>query len=274
MTTFHVRSLVARLGTGILAAGMLGGPAVFLAPRALAADEPPDGEDLEAKIKAKMQEILKLMRENGKAILDASQGGGARPKGVEVTPPPPEGQPPSGTPPSGTPPPGGNPPPGGKEGTEPGGTGTDVRQRMEELLKQLSSKGTAGAIPKELEALVRMIPKKSSSSSSGSPPPEPGERKPGDKPKDDPSKQDPSKDPKENPERDPKPKDGDKPPPDGDKAPPRDDDTPPWALELPPEVRRIALNASPESVPEPFRARFIRYQKWLQERASKGRDAR
>lgn len=273
MNPIDFRPLVRHLGTGLLAAGLLAVPASLLAPTARAADEPPSGEeDLQAKIQKKMQEILRLMRENGKAILDASQGGGGRPKGVEVTPPPTDGSPPPGS----TPPPGGTPPPRGKEGTEPGGAGTDVRRRMEDLLKQLSSQGGAGAIPKELEELVRMIPRKSSSSSDGSPPPESGERKPGGKPKDpqDDPKKDPSKDPKENPERDPKPKDGDKPPPDGGKDTPRADDTPPWALELPPEVRTIALNASPESVPERFRAKFIRYQKWLQERASKARDGR
>lgn len=273
MTTFHVRSLARRLGAGLVAAGLLGVPAAFLAPRAHAADEPPpEGEDLQAKIQQKMQEILRLMRENGKAILDASQGGGARPKGVDVTPPPPDG-----TPPSGTPPPGVTPPPGGMEGSEPAGSGEDVRRRMDELLKQMGSGGAAGAIPKELEELVRMIPRKSSNSSDGSPPPEPGSRKPGEKPKDpqdDPSKKDPSKDPKESPERDPKPKDGDKPPPDGAKEPPREDDTPPWAAELPPEVRRVALNASPEKVPERYRSLLIRYQKWLQERAAKSRDGR
>lgn len=133
---------------------------------ARAEDPPHGGGDVQAKIEEKMKEILRLMRENGKMILDVSKGGTEKPKGVEVTPPP--------TPPSmaegspsgaGTPPGGGTPPPEGNGGGDPG---AEVRRRMEELLEQAGQ--TGAAIPRALEELVRMIPRsKSKSKPDGSP---------------------------------------------------------------------------------------------------------
>ena len=239
---------------------------------ARAEDPPHGGGDVQAKIEEKMKEILRLMRENGKMILDVSKGGTEKPKGVEVTPPP--------TPPSmaegspsgaGTPPGGGTPPPEGNGGGDPG---AEVRRRMEELLEQAGQ--TGAAIPRALEELVRMIPRsKSKSKPDGSPPQDPKARKPREKPE--PGEQDPKdaekSDPKD-PNRDPKPKEGDKPPPDGEKSDPQSDDTPPWMAELPPEARRSILNADPERVPAQYRELMIRYQKWLAERAAKAKDGR
>ena len=116
------------------------------APRAALAEEggPDEGsggnEELERKIKAQMDKILRLMRENEKALLEAASRGGKKPAGVDVTPPdaPPamEGaQPSAGTPPS---------------------EGGQVRREIDELIRLTTQNG--GTIPKELEELVKMIP--------------------------------------------------------------------------------------------------------------------
>lgn len=158
-------------------------------------------------------------------------------------------------------------------GTPGGEAGAEVRRRMDEIIDKSGKTGVA--IPKELEELIRMIPKKSSSSppdGSGQGEPKPRDGAPKPKPQDG----DPKKDGNEtnkDPKRDPKERD-DKPPPEGDKGDPVLDDTPPWALELPAESRQHALNADPEKVPPKYRDLMIRYQKWLLERAAKARDGR
>jgi hypothetical protein len=138
----HPRLLRAALPLGlVLALGGLAGPL----PSARAEDGP-DGEQgaesLEAQIKAQMEKILRLMRDNEKTLLEASVVGGRRPEGVDVQPPAgPESGAKGETPPAGT-----TPPPSGE----------DARRKMEELLK--ASQQRAGSIPGELENLVKMIP--------------------------------------------------------------------------------------------------------------------
>ncbi len=259
-----------------LAIGLVGVPT-----RSVRADDPPpEGGDPQAKVEAKMKEIVRLMRENGQAILEASKGGTSKPKGVTVEPPP--------APPGGVAPPGGTPPPpdgtsGGMEGGAPGGTsdgpngsgpGGEIRRRMEEIVEQASK--TSASIPRAIEELIRMIPKKKSgppSGGSGQPGSDPrGQRDPN-KPGGDEPKTGEKDEPKPS-ERDPKSRDGDKPPADAERDRPKDDDTPAWAAELPPEVRRSAVNADLEKVPPEYREKLIRYQKWLLERAAKARDGR
>lgn len=269
--THHARPHRAAFATliGALALGSVTAPS-----RPARADEPPpEGGDVQAKIEAKMKEILRLMRENGQAILEASKGGTEKPKGVTVTPPEPPRSDGATPPPDG--PSGGmdGGMAGGSTGTEPG-AGGEIRRRMEEIVEQANK--TGAAIPRELEELVRMIPKKKSGPpSDGPPPPDSESRKPGDKPNPgdgDPKKKDGKDDPKPG-ERDPKNR-GDKPPPDGENGRPREDDTPPWIAELPAEVRRSVLNADPAKVPPEYRDLLIRYQKWLLERAAKAKDGR
>jgi hypothetical protein len=143
--------------TALLAAGCL----FVAAPYARAADEP-GPEDPRAKLKAQVEKILKLMRENETALLEASMAGGAAPKGPDVkvpeVPPAPgaPGAPPETSPP-GTPPPSG----AGSEGTPSGGgsagtRGEEIRKRLDEIIKGQQS--GSSQIPEELAELVRMIP--------------------------------------------------------------------------------------------------------------------
>ena len=163
---------------------------------------------------------------------------------------------------------------GGTTGAEPGVGGEEIRRRMEEILEQ--AKKTGAAIPKEIEELIRMIPKKKMGPPSGGPgQPESesrGQRDPN-KPKDGEPKTGEKDDPKKG-DRDPKNHDGDKPPPDGEKERPKGDDTPPWLAELPPEVRQSIVNSDPAKVPPEYRDRLIEYQKYLIEHAAKARDGR
>ena len=78
------------------------------------------------------------MKENEAALLEASRGSGKKPEGPDVKPPEAGMQP--------------EKPP---EGAPPAGRGEEVRKRIEELLKTTTEKG--GAIPKEIEELIKMI---------------------------------------------------------------------------------------------------------------------
>jgi hypothetical protein len=90
------------------------------------------------------------MRENERAILEAAQGSGREPKGVDVTPPEtPPAPPPPGADGQGTKGRGGGGPPSGEKGES-------IRRRMEELIEGTGTRGQR--IPVELEELVRMIP--------------------------------------------------------------------------------------------------------------------
>lgn len=139
------------------------------APRAVRAEEP---SDLERKIKEQMEKVLRLMRENEEALLKASQQGGATPKGPDIPipplPPAPAGGAPQG---SGGGAAGGGAGGAGQGGAGQGGTGQGgagqggagsgeagegARVALEELLKVLREGG--GAIPGEIESLMRMLP--------------------------------------------------------------------------------------------------------------------
>ena len=119
--------------------------AALLAPpsRALA-DGPAEGGDadsLKREIQAQAEKIVRLMRENEKALLEASRGSGKKPAGVDVGPIEPGGAREGAAAPAGT---------GLPQG------GDEVRRRLEDLLKASQEKGAT--IPKELEELVKMIP--------------------------------------------------------------------------------------------------------------------
>ena len=244
----------------------LAGLALFATPRSVrAADEGEEGaKSIEEKLKAQMEKVLRLMRENQKALLEAARGTGKQPGPVDV--PIPDGaggmggQGGDGGMVGGRPPEGGTPPPGGR--------GDEIRKRMEEILKTTEQSG--GAIPKELEELVRMIPRQSGSGQGGPPPPPGSPRKPGEgpKPEDDKDKEGEKKDPQDGSKDDKKPEDqrGNDKPPEGETGPKRNDEAPPWLLELPEEQRRIITGGSIEKVPERYRALVERYQKWLAEK--------
>ena len=139
--------------TALLAAGCL----TVAAPYARAADEA-GPEDPRAKLKAQVEKILKLMRENETALLEASMAGGAAPKGPDVkvpdvppapgAPGAPETPPPSGAGSEGT--------PSGSGSGSAGTRGEEIRKRLDEIIKGQQS--GSNRIPDELAELVRMIP--------------------------------------------------------------------------------------------------------------------
>ena len=209
------------------------------------------GESIEQKIKAQIEKIIKLMRENEKALLEASRGSGKKPDGVEVKPPDVPGME--------------SPPP--PDGTAPPLRGDDVRKRLDELLK--TSQGSGASIPKELEELVKMIPTRSGQGQGqNQPDPNPGESgstKPRDGNRQD--KPEDGKDPKgaQKPES-PAKKPGDKTagkPPDGEKSDPLHDDAPPWLVNLPEEYRSMITSGDTEHVPQRYRHLVEAYAKWL-----------
>ena len=143
--------------TALLAAGCIS----LAAPLARADDAPPP-DDLKAQVKAQVEKILKLMKENETALLEASMAGGAAPKGPDVkvpdVPPAPGAPGSPETPPPGAPPPSGA---GGAEGTPsgsgtPGTRGEEIRKRLDEIIK--GQQAGSSRIPEELAELVRMIP--------------------------------------------------------------------------------------------------------------------
>jgi hypothetical protein len=233
----------------------------------------PDGEGeepqtLEQKIMAQMEKVLRLMRENEKALLEATRGSGKKPTGVEFTPPvaPESGMaaPEAGmaSPEAGmeAPPPSA-PPSGGEE----------IRKRIDELLKISGEKGAQ--IPRELEELVKMIPIMGWGGGGQSEPkpddgtePQPREgRQP--KPEDGGGKPETNQEPKD-PARKPEERTGK--PPEGEKGDETRPDVPPWAVNLPPEIVSRITSGDTESVPPQYRWVIEKYQKWLTENV-KGR---
>jgi hypothetical protein len=231
----------------------------LLAPRALAEEgEGPGGEtqDLQQKLEEQMKKIVRLMRENEAALLEASRGGSADPKAVDVRPP--DGS-------AGSPPPSGTPP----EGAPPPQRSEEIRRKMDELIRGSTERGRS--IPKELEELVKMIPLTESNS-----PPQGGETPE-------------SEARRRREEQAKKPEDGEKRPQDGDpqrdkdpKTPPKEDkptppsdparaDVPPWLAELPDEVRRRVQAGDFEAVPAKYRKLVEEYLKTLNEQAGKTR---
>lgn len=109
------------------------------------------GQDVKAKIKAKMEKILELMKANEKALIEMSVGKDAKPKRVDIDVPPPDGAA-SGS--SGS---GGDAGSSGTSGSSgsSGAEGASAAEKLEQLLRDMQSGGT---IPKELKELVEMIP--------------------------------------------------------------------------------------------------------------------
>jgi hypothetical protein len=225
---------------------------LFPGGRARADDGPEGAESIEQKIKAQLEKIVRLMKENEQALLEASRGSGKKPEGPEVKPPeaPPAME--------GAPPPEGTPPPAER--------GEDIRKRIEELLKTTQEKG--GAIPKEIEELIKMIPKKSGNPQD-QPDPNPEKNQDGEarkrnekppedgkEPKDPNKPEDPAKKPYETSESKP---------PEGDKGDPARNDLPPWIVGLPPETQRKIMNGDTKDVPPEYRSLVERYLKWLNE---------
>ncbi len=96
-------------------------------------------QDTKAKIKAKMEKILKLMKANEKALLALSSNKDAKTVRVGVDVPPPEGA--SGN--------------AGTDGSEGSSASGEITKKLEELLKAQKS---SGEIPGEMKKLVEMIP--------------------------------------------------------------------------------------------------------------------
>jgi uncharacterized membrane protein YgcG len=115
--------------------------------------------DLERKLKEQIQKVLKLMKENEDALLQASTQGGKAPQGPQVPVPPPgsQGQGGAGGASGGGGPEGGGTAGGtGSDGAGPGAAGEGARASLDELLKALREGG--GAIPGEIENLIKMMP--------------------------------------------------------------------------------------------------------------------
>ena len=143
-----------------IAYGLL--PALLLALAATPASaEDGAGQDTKAKIKAKMEKILELMKANEKALIEMSVGKDAKPKRVDIDVPPPDGASSSSSGGSGSSGSGGAGSGGagssgaGGEGAAGGATGIGAAKKLEELMRDMQAGGT---IPGELKQLVEMIP--------------------------------------------------------------------------------------------------------------------
>ena len=125
----------------VAAAALLCAALSMFAPRAFADGAPPegDGPSIEEQIKAQIAKIVKLMRENEAALLDASLGTGTKPGPVDVKPLDPTAK--ESTP---------------SEATAPTLKGEEIRTRLDGLLK--TSQTSSAAIPSEIDELLRMIP--------------------------------------------------------------------------------------------------------------------
>lgn len=230
-------------------------------------DESP--EAVQQKIKAQMEKILRLMRENQQALLEASLRGGEKPKGPEMVPPDsPDAPAMDGGGGGQAPPPEGSvpPPSGGSGDGSAGEAGEKAKRAVEELIK--TTQATGGAIPGELETLLRMIPTQGGGGGGGGDPSEDAERRKemGEQP-------DP-KDGRKSPEKDPSdanPKPGEQPPPEAEKGRPPPDAPPAWWTSLPDSVRQAIVSGRTEDVPPRYRSRIQAYRKWLAEQATRAR---
>lgn len=223
-------------------------------------------EAVAAKIKAQMEKVIQLMRENQKALLEASLGSGKKPEGADVEPPetpkapdaPPSGEGGEGGMAGGPPPPpGGTPPAGG-----PSGKGDEARRAIDELIR--TTQTTGGAIPNELEELVRMIPTQGGGGGSG------GDPSAGGDPRRDlpnPDEEHAGKDPKDGDKKRDKPDPNETPPPEADKGPAAESGPPAWFTSLPDTVRRAIVSGKTDDVPPRYRSRIELYRKWLAKQA-------
>ncbi len=164
----RVGSLAAACLLAVLAVGLA-------APVARAEGEDEAGGDARAKIKAKMERILRLMRENEEALLKLSTGSSAATRKVDVDVPPPQdagnaGSDSSGSGSSGSGSSGSGSSGSGSSGSEsgaesgsasgtsgtsggsPAGTGAEVVRGLDDITR------SSGGIPDELKQLVEMIP--------------------------------------------------------------------------------------------------------------------
>lgn len=148
--------------------GVLVGCLVLSAP-VLAEEGEEELDPVSAEVKAQMEKIIELMRENEAALLEISTGNKAKPKRVDVDVDPPEG-PPQGGASSGSEGSSSGSSSSGSEGASSGSSssgssgGADggSRSRQEAIRKldeMVSGQRQVGEqIPKELEELVRMAP--------------------------------------------------------------------------------------------------------------------
>jgi hypothetical protein len=242
---------------------------VLVAPAPARAEEEggEEAQGLEQRLREQMEKIVRLMRENEAALLEASRGGGKAPAPVDVPPPPsaPRPAPSEGA----KPPEGGSEPPAptpGEGGPSPVDRTQEIRKRMDELIQGSTQRGRS--IPKELEELIRMIPVQKGRSQS---PPDPNAPKedPEARRRDDPKAGEDGKPETARGDEDPKPedRDGDPPPDDAGPADPLKNPVPAWLAELPPEVQRRFVSGDFENVPAAYRKLVERYQKWVSEQS-------
>ncbi len=120
------------------------------------AEEGEEGMDpVSAKVKAQMEKIIRLMRQNEQALIEISTGGKAKPKQVDVdveVPPSRDGSSGSSE--------GANGGASGNGASEGGGEqprgSESVVEKLDELVN--GQRNTGEKIPGELEELVRMVP--------------------------------------------------------------------------------------------------------------------
>ncbi|MCC7139655.1 MAG: hypothetical protein IT460_14625 [Planctomycetes bacterium] len=254
-------SLPRRLLVSCAAAAAL---AFATAPTARAEDGEGGTEALEQEIRAQMEKVLTLMRENQQAILKAAHGGGGKSSSVDVTVPP---APESGAkaPPTAM----GEPPPAG--GSSGGGAGDDARKTMEELIRATSEAG--GIIPGEIESLIKLIPVSGGGGGGGGgedPQNSPQRRDLPDPDDAQSKKKDPSGDPKDPQKRPDKP-DGSTKPPEGGTGDPSRSSEPAWFAELPAEYRRAIVTGQADALPPRYRPLIERFRRWLAEKATPSR---
>jgi hypothetical protein len=128
----------------------------FAAPSTARADDA-GGKEEPSPVKAQMRKIVRLMRENEEALLEASRGEGGKAKPVDVTAPPvaPDRAPPPAATNGEAPKSAGEP--GGKQAPAPlGEKGASAAGGLDDLL---AGAGVRGAnLRREIEELLRMIP--------------------------------------------------------------------------------------------------------------------
>jgi hypothetical protein len=246
----------------------LRGAAVVLASLGLscavarAEDEPDAGADaLEKAIKEQMEKVIRLMHENEKAILEASTGSGKKPAGVDVKPPvaPEEPSMADGSP----------PPSGGETGEDAVPGGESTRRAIEELIRTTESAG--GAIPAQIEELVKLIPLSGGGGSGGEPGDPNNMPRPEEKPGEDPTKKEQDaakKDLKEGDQNRDKP-DPESKPPEAETGDPASNGPPSWFAELPEAARRAIISGRLDDVPPKYRPLFARYRLWLAKQAAR-----
>ena len=119
-------------------------------PRAAwAEDEGAQPDDVQARVKKKLEKVLKLMRDNEAALLKLSTGQAAVPKKVDIEPPPQNDGGSAGEGSKGA---------GSSSGGASGGglSGEEISKKLDEMIK--GQRGAGGTIPDELKQVVQMIP--------------------------------------------------------------------------------------------------------------------